>query len=136
MGLFGGGNKSSNTTTNQYDQRVVNDNSGAGTADNGAVATTVQGSGNTVTDSGAFAIVDKLVSQIGQVATAQTSVARDIALVNTQAGQTYAEKAMQGQSAALAEAAQAQDSAFSGRMVAVLAAAGALLFYVLKVRKK
>ena len=98
---FGGGAKTNTSTSNNYDQRVVNDNSGAGTADNGSIATTVQGSGNTVTDSGAFAIVDKLVSQLGTVAQEQTNVARDIALSNTQQGTIYAQKAADAQAAAL-----------------------------------
>jgi len=91
---IGGGTKTNTSTSNNYDQRVVNDNSGAGTADNGSIATTVQGSGNTVTDSGAFAIVDKLVSQLGTVAQAQTNVARDIALSNTQQGTMYAQNSL------------------------------------------
>jgi hypothetical protein len=105
MGWFsiGGGSKTNTSTSNNYDQRVVNDNSGAGTADNGAIATTVQGSGNTVTDSGAFAIVDKLVSQLGTVAQAQTNVARDIALRDTQQGTVYAQKAVDAQAVAMAE---------------------------------
>jgi hypothetical protein len=105
MGWFsiGGGSKTNTSTSNNYDQRVVNDNSGAGTADNGAIATTLQGSYNTVTDSGAFAIVDKLVSQLGTVAQAQTNVARDIALRDTQQGTVYAQKAVDAQAVAMAE---------------------------------
>jgi hypothetical protein len=126
MGLFGisfgSGSKTNTSTSNNYDQRVVNDNSGAGTADNGAVATTVQGSGNTVTDSGAFAIVDKLVSQIGQVATAQTNVARDIALRDTTQGTTYAQAAADAQAAALTEA--------QFPKTAVYLAVGLALFYL------
>jgi hypothetical protein len=124
MGWFsiGGGTKTNTSTTNNYDQRVVNDNSGAGTADNGAIATTVQGSGNTVTDSGAFAIVDRLVSQLGQVATAQTNVARDIALRDTTQGTVYAQGAADAQAAAL------NDSKFP--KTAVYLAVGLALFYL------
>jgi hypothetical protein len=121
---IGGGTKTNTSTSNNYDQRVVNDNSGAGTADNGSIATTVQGSGNTVTDSGAFAIVDKLVSQLGTVAQAQTNVARDIALSNTQQGTIYAQKAVDSQVAAMS------DSQFP--KTAVYLACGLALFYLAK----
>lgn len=129
MGLFSSSSKSSTSnTTNNYDQRVVNDNSGAGTADNGAIATTVQGSGNVVTDSGAFAIVDKLVSTLGKTSELQTTVARDIALTNTQAGMRYAE------ASANAETIKASASIFSNP-AAVAGLAAVALAAVLLLRK-
>lgn len=108
---LGSKKSSTNTTSNQYDQRVVNDASNGGrvtgnggaSAEAGASVTNVNGSGNTITDAGAFGIVDKLVTQLGSVATLQTTVARDLALRGTDAGTEYAKAAAAAQEAALSE---------------------------------
>lgn len=101
---------SSNTTTNTYDQRRVNDASNGGNVQEaGAIqaagaVTTVSGSGNSVTDGGAFAIVDKLVNTVGEIAQAQQSVTRDLALRGTpEAAQRAAAEAQAATAAAWAE---------------------------------
>lgn len=109
---FSGNKKSNtNTTNNNYDNRVVNDASNGGkTTGNGAVnaeagasVTRIDGTGNTITDGGAFALVDKLVSQIGAIGAVQSTVARDIALRDTPQGTIYAQNAVKSQAAALAD---------------------------------
>ena len=116
---FGNKKSSSNTTTQNYDQRQVNDASGGGTilgagasttktsttgtgskilqsgaqdttAAPGSILTQVDGYRNVVTDGGAFAIVEQLAASLGNVAAAQTQVARDIALSSTAQGASYA----------------------------------------------
>ena len=136
------GNKqsSTNTTTNQYDNRIVNDASAGGRitgaggvgAEAGAFVTNVNGTGNTVTDGGAFSIVDKLVSQLGSVATMQTTVARDLALRGTDAGTEYAKAAAAAQEAALIEAGglTPQQKLMVGLVI------GGLVLYVIARKKK
>jgi hypothetical protein len=124
MGLLGSlfSSKSSSTaSTTNNDNRQVNDSGGGDL---------VSGSGNNITDGGAFAIVDKLVSNLGAVAQAQTSVARDIALRDTAQGTVYAQRAVQAQEAAAA----ANAETFNKTAVAV-AVAGLVVLYVLKRRK-
>jgi hypothetical protein len=111
MGLFGSlfSSKSSSTaSTTNNDNRQVNDSGGGDL---------VSGSGNNITDGGAFAIVDKLVSNLGAVAQAQTNVARDIALRDTTQGTVYAQAAAEAQAAAASEA--------SGKWAQLLAVGGA-----------
>lgn len=106
---MGSKKSSTNTTSNNYDQRVVNDASNGGkttgnaavNAESGAIVNRVSGMGNTVTDGGAFALVDKLVSQVGAIGAVQSTVARDIALRDTTQGTIYAQNALQAQAAAL-----------------------------------
>lgn len=108
-GIFGGSKKSSSastTTTTTNDNRVVADGGskvqGAGALDAaaGASITSVAGSGNNVTDGGAFAIVDKIASAWGDVARAQSETARAIALRGTPEGTEYARAAIAAQEAA------------------------------------
>ncbi|TBO31328.1 hypothetical protein EYS42_08775 [Aquabacterium lacunae] len=124
MGLLGSlfSSKSSSTaSTANNDNRQVNDSGGGDL---------VSGSGNNITDGGAFAIVDKLVSNLGAVAQAQTSVARDIALRDTAQGSIYAQRAVEAQEAAAAASADT----FNKTAVAI-AVAGLVVLYVLKRRK-
>lgn len=109
--LFKKSNKSSQTTSTA-DNRVVQDASNGGrvVASGGALAegsgsvTNVSGTGNTVTDGGAFAIVAKLADQLANVSTLQTTVARDIALRDSPMGIKYADAAVKAQEAAMTEA--------------------------------
>lgn len=136
------GNKqsSTNTTSNNYDNRVVNDASAGGRitgaggvgAEAGAMVTNVSGSGNTITDGGAFGIVDKLVTQLGTVATMQTTVARDLALRGTDAGTEYAKAAAAAQEAALIEA----GGLTSQQKLLIGLAVGGLVLYVIARKKK
>lgn len=124
---MGSKKSSTNTTSNNYDQRVVNDASNGGkttgnaavNAEAGSSVTRVDGSGNTITDGGAFALVDKLVSQIGAIGAVQSTVARDIALRDTPQGTIYAQNAVKSQTAALADGEVSTKTAV-GLAVAVL----------------
>lgn len=127
-----GGKSSSSTAseTTNNDNRVVNDagggkifGAGATTSEAGSVLTSVSGSGNNITDGRAFEIVDNLVRGLGQVATAQTNVARDIALMNTTQGVEYAKAATAAQVAALK--AEAQTTAAQDRTAIAMAALNA-----------
>lgn len=117
MGLFSSKSSSTANTTNNDNRQVID--SGGGDV--------YSGTGNNITDGGAFAIVDKLVSNLGAVAQAQTSVARDIALRDTAQGTVYA------QAAAQAQAAAADDTPGKwAQLLAVGGAAAALVAYVFR----